>query len=322
MPEQRYIEAINEAYREALTRHDNAFLMGEDIRRSVTGTTEGLAEEFERGRVRDLPMSEQAFTGVGVGAAMNGARPIVEYQINTLPYMAMDQIVNNAQKLRLMSGGQLSVPLVLSVAGSGAPGGNAAQHSDSPYPAMMHFGVKTIVPTSPRDVRGLFRSAVDEDDLVVALFPAALMGQQGTVPADPDPISLGTAAVKRQGEDATVVAVGELVPDALAVAERLSGKVDVEVIDPRTLLPLDEETIFESVRKTGRIVIADPANRTCGVAAEIAARVSNECVWSLDAPVKRVTRADVPISYAPSQEQFALPDEETIERAIMDVTWT
>lgn len=322
MPDQQYIEAINEAYRDALNRYEHAFVMGEDIRRSVTGTTGGLAEEFDRERVRDLPMSEQAFTGVGVGAAMNGARPIVEYQINTLPYMAMDQIVNNAQKLRLMSGGQQSVPLVLSVAGAGAPGGNAAQHSDNPGPALMYYGVKTIVPTSPSDVRGLFRTAVDEDDLVVALFPADLMGQRGAVAADPDPIPLGDAAVKRRGEDATVVAIGEMVPEALSVAERLADDVDVEVIDPRTLIPLDEATIFESVRKTGRIVIADPANRTCGFAAEIAARVSNECVWSLDAPVKRVTRADVPISYAPSQEQYALPDAETIEQAIRDVTWS
>ena len=321
MSEQQYIEAINEAYRDALNRYDHAFVMGEDIRRSVTGTTGGLAEEFDRERVRDLPMSEQAFTGIGVGAAMNGARPIVEHQINTLPYMAMDQLVNNAQKLRLMSGGQLSVPMVLSVAGSGAPGGNAAQHSDNPGPALMHYGVKTIVPTSPGEVRGLFRTAVAEDDLVVALFPADLMGQRGDVADTPDSIPLGEAAVKRQGEDATVVAIGEMVPETLTVAERLAGDLDVEVIDPRTLVPLDEETIFESVWKTGRIVIVDPSNRMCGFAAEIAARVSNECVWALDAPVKRVTRADVPISYAPSQERYALPDAETVERAIQDVTW-
>jgi pyruvate dehydrogenase E1 component beta subunit len=243
----------------------------------------------------------------------------VEYQINTLQYLAMDQIANNIQKYRYMSGGQVSMPMVLTTSGSGAPGGSAAQHSDNAYPSVMNYGVKTVIPTTPHDAKGLFASAVAEDDLVMVYFPAALMGERGEVPDEDYTTPFGEADVRREGDDVTVVAIGETIPDALAVADDVDE--DVEVIDPRTLLPLDETTIFESVRKTGRLVVVDPANRTCGAAAEIAARVSNQCIWSLDAPVKRVTRADSPISYAPPQERYVLPDADTIERAIDDVTW-
>jgi pyruvate dehydrogenase E1 component beta subunit len=319
MTEQGYLETINEAYRDALLEHEEAFVMGEDIRRSVTGSTKDLAEEFERERVRDLPMSENGFTGIAAGAAMLGGRPIVEYQINTLPYLSLDQIANNAQKYRMMSGGDVSVPLVMTVVGSGASGGNAAQHSDNVYPLLMNVGVKTIVPSTPYDVKGLFRSAVAENDPVMVFFPAQLMGQRGEVPDTQYSIPLGEADVKRSGEDVTVIAIGETVPTALAAAENLD--ISVEVIDPRTLLPLDEETIFTSVRKTQRAVIVDPANRTCGAAAEIGVRISNNCIWSLDATVKRVTRAGAPISYSPPQEEHVLPDRETIERSNRDVTW-
>lgn len=319
MSEQGYLETINEAYRDALLENDEAFVMGEDIRRSVTGSTKDLAEEFERERVRDLPMSENGFTGIGAGAAMLGGRPIVEYQINTLPYLSLDQIANNAQKYRMMSGGEVSVPLVMTIVGSGASGGNAAQHSDNPYPLLMNVGVKTVVPTTPYDVKGLFRSAVADNDPVAVFFPAQLMGERGTVPDDQYCIPFSEANKRRSGEDVTVIAIGETVPRAVAAADNLD--VSVEIIDPRTLLPLDEETIFTSVRKTQRVVIVDPANRTCGAAAEIGARISNECIWSLDAPVKRVTRADVPISYSPPQEEYVLPDQETIEQAIRDITW-
>lgn len=321
MTERSYMDAINAAYRAALEGDPDTFVMGEDIRRAVTGTTKGLAEVFDAPRVRDLPMSEAAFTGIAMGAALRGKRPIVEYQINTLQYLAMDQIANNIRKVGFMSGGQFSVPLVLTIAGSGAPGGSAAQHSDNAYPSVLHYGVKTIVPTTPADVEGLFATAVADDDLVMAYFPAPLMGSRGEVPDGDHRIPLGEASIRRAGSDATVVAIGEAVPAALEAADSLAAEIDVEVIDPRTLLPLDEATIAESVRKTGRLVVVDPANRTCGVAAEIAARIADTCVWSLDAPIKRVTRPDAPISYAPAQERYVLPDADRIERAVDDVTW-
>lgn len=319
--EKSYHEAVSEAYREALLHRDDTFLIGEDVTKSLSGLSVGLADEFGEERVRDTPISEQAFHGLGIGAAMAGKRPIVEHEINTLSYISMDQIVNNANKLRYMTGGQVSIPLTISIPGSGASGGSAAQHSDNPWPLLLNCGVKTVVPSTPYDAKGLFHAAVAENDPVAVFFPSRLMGRTGEVPEDRYAVSLGEADVKREGEDVTVIAVGETVRDALDAAEELSGDVSVEVVDPRTLLPLDEETIFASVRKTGRVVVADGANRTCGAAAEIAARVANHCVWTLDAPIKRVTRADTTISYSPPEERHVLPDAETIERAVTDIVY-
>lgn len=319
MTEKSYIGTIIESYHEALDRYDDTFVMGEDIEYALMGTTRDLVTEFGEERVRDTPISEQAFTGVGIGAAMAGKRPIIEYQINPIPHIAMDQLVNNAQKLRHMTGGQVSVPLTITVPSAGAPGGSAAQHSENTWPQLLNFGMKVVVPSTPADQKGLFRSAIEEDDPVVVYWPGSVLGDREEVPEESYTIPFGEADVKRSGTDVTVVAVGELVPKALSVADRLADDASIEVVDPRTLLPLDEETIFESVRKTGRVVVADDTARTCGAAAEIAARINNECFWYLDAPVKRVTRADVPISYSPPQEEYVLPDEETLERAVGDV---
>lgn len=318
MTEMSYSDALNLAYRTALEEYDETFIMGEDIRQALTGSTKGLADDFND-RVFDMPMSENGFTGLGAGAAMDGGRPIIEYQVNTLPYLVMDQIANSAQKYRMMSGGQVTVPMTMTVMGAGVSGGSAAQHSDNIYPLLMHTGIKTVVPTTPYDAKGLFRTAVAEDDPVIVFFPTQLLGRQGEVPEEAYSVPFGEAAVRREGEDVTVVAIGDTARVVEAVAEEIAGEIDVEIIDPRTMLPLDEETIFESVRKTNRVVVAESANRTCGAAAEIVARISNMCIWSLDAPVKRVTRADSPVSYAPPQEQYILPDEETIRRAITDV---
>lgn len=320
MAEISYSDALNQAYRTALEEYDDSFIMGEDIRQALTGSTKGLADDFDD-RVFDMPMSENGFTGLGAGAAMDGGRPIIEYQVNTLPYLVLDQIANSSQKYRMMSGGRINVPLTMTVMGAGVSGGSAAQHSDNIYPLLMHTGVKTVVPTNPYDAKGLFRTAVAEDDPVIVFFPGQLLGQQGEVPEEPYSVPFGEAEVRRQGEDVTVVAIGDVIRPVEAVAEDLAGEVDVEIVDPRTLVPLDEETIFESVRKTNRVVVVESANRTCGAAAEIAARISNVCIWSLDAPVKRVTRADSPVSYSPPQEQYVLPDEETVRRAIDDVMW-
>lgn len=315
-----YIATIIEGYHAALEEFDDSFIIGEDIERALMGTTRELVNEFGEERVRDVPISEQAMHGVAVGAAMDGKRPIIEYQINTMSYLGMDQLVNNATKLRHMTDGQVSIPITITLPQSGTPGGSAAQHSDNPWPSLLNYGVKIVVPSTPYDQLGLFMSAVAEDDPVMVFWPAPLIGSRSEVPEEPYRIPLGEADVKREGEDVTVVAIGETVPDALSVAEDLDGETSVEVVDPRTLLPLDEETIFESVRKTGRVVVVDPANRTCGFASEVASRISNELFWHLDGPVKRVTRADVPVSYSPPEESYVVPGESEIRQAIEDTT--
>lgn len=323
MPEKSYIEAVREAHHQTLEENEDAFIMGEDVEQSLLGTTTGLVEEFGPDRVRDTPISEAGFTGVGIGAAILGKRPIVEYQINTATYVAMDQIVNQAGKLSHMSDGQLSAPLTITIPMSGAPGGLAGQHSDNPYAAFVHYGIKTVIPTTPYDAKGLFKAAVDEDDPVMVFLPVVLQRQREEVPDESYTVPLGEADVKREGEDVTVVAIGEAIADALSVADDLADEVDVEVVDPRSLVPLDEATILESVQKTGRVVVVDNANRLSGMAADIAARIANEAFWSLDMPVKRVTRTHtVPPAFNPPQERAVLVDEETIRTAISDLTGT
>jgi len=319
MADKSYIATIIEGYHEAMAEFDDSFLIGEDIRHALMGTTRDLVEEFGEERVLDSPISEQGFHGLAVGAAMDGKRPIIEYQINTMSYLGMDQLVNNAQKLRHMTDGQVSIPITITVNTAGAPGGSAQQHSDNAYPSLLNYGVKTVVPSTAYDQKGLFLSAVAEDDPVMVFWPSSVLGQRSEVPDEPYRIPLGEADVKREGEDVTVVAIGETVPMALSAAEELSDEADIEVVDPRSLLPLDEETIFESVRKTNRVVVVDSTNRTCGTAGDIAARIANHNFWDLDAPVKRVTRADAPVSYSPPEEQYILPDEETIIRAVRDI---
>lgn len=319
MTEKSYIGTIIESYHDALRDFDDTFVMGEDIQHNMMGTTADLVDEFGEERVRDTPISEQGFTGLGVGAALSGKRPIIEYQINPMPHIAMDQLVNNAQKYRHMTGGQVSVPLTITVPGAGAPGGSSAQHSDNTWPQLVHFGMKVVIPSMPYDQKGLFRQAIKEGDPVVIYWPGSVYREREEVPEDPYTIPFGEADVKREGDDLTIVAVGELVPEARSIADELADEASIEVVDPRTLLPLDEETIFDSVKKTGRVVVADDTPRTCGFAAEIGSRIANECFWYLDAPVKRVTRADVPISYSPPQEEYVLPDEETLREAVTDL---
>lgn len=321
MSEKSYLAAINETYHEALEEDPDTFVMGEDVRIGILGTTEGLVDEFGEERVRDVPISEQAFHGAAIGAATQGKRPIVEHQINTLSYVAMDQLVNNAAKLRYMTDGELTIPLTVLVPSTGAPGGNAAQHSDNPSPALLNYGLKSVAPSTPYDLKGLFHTAIREDDPVMVFCPAKRLGLRGEVPDESYTIPLGEAEIKREGTDVTVIAIGDAVGRVIEVSEQLADEIDVEIIDPRSLLPLDEETIFESVEKTQRAIVVEDANRFCGVASEIAARIANHCIWSLDAPIKRVTRAGAPVSYTPSEEQAVLVEEETIEQALKDISW-
>jgi acetoin:2,6-dichlorophenolindophenol oxidoreductase subunit beta len=313
----RYQQALAKALRDEMARDPAVFVIGEDVRESLRGVSRGLAAEFGENRVLDTPISEQAFTGFATGAALAGRRPVVEYQIPALVYIAFEQIVNQAHKLRLMTGGQVRVPVTYLVPGSGARLGLAGQHSDHPYTFLVHAGVKTVVPATAYDAYGLFVAAIRDDDPVAVFAPAAVLGVRDDVPEEPYAVELGRGRVHRDGADVTVVAVGHLVHDALALAEELAGEISIEVFDPRTLLPFDWDLLAESVAKTGRLIVYDDSNRSAGFAAEVLATAAEE--MELQIPPKRVTRADAPISFALELERAVLPGRDALERAVRAV---
>lgn len=320
MREIRYLHALKEAINQEMERDESVFVIGEDVRHSLRGATKDLVKRFGEQRVVDMPISEQAFTGMATGAAMSGLRPIVEYQISALIYVAFDQLINQAQKLPYMMGGQGSVPVTYTVIGSGARNGLAGQHSDHPYPLLLHAGMKTIVPSTPYDAKGLMISAIRDNDPVMMFAPAKVLAMKGQVPEQPYAIPFGQGEVKRLGKHVTVVAIGHLVHDALRAAEELEAEgISVEVYDPRTLLPFDKASLLESVANTGRLIIYDDSNRTCGFAAEVAAIVAEEAFSSLKAPIKRVTRADVPVPFNVELENFVIPTKHDLQRAIKQV---
>jgi len=312
-----YLQAIGEAMREEMRRDPRVFLMGEDIEANVFGTATGFKEEFGADRLRDVPLSEAGFVGAAIGSAMVGMRPIVDLTIASFLYVAMDQIVSMAAKTTYMYGGQTHVPLVLR-ASMFFGGANAAQHSDRNYPMLMNVpGLKIITPSTPYDMKGLLKTAIREDDPMVSFEDGMLWGTRGDVPEEEYLIPFGVAEVKRAGTDVTVVAIASRVQEALAAAETLTKEgVSVEVIDPRTLVPLDKETILASVAKTGRLVVVEEAHRTCGAAAEIAAIVAEEGFWNLKAPIKRLAVPDVHIPFSPPLEKLMYPTASTIVSAI------
>jgi pyruvate dehydrogenase E1 component beta subunit len=310
----RYLPAVGRALRDEMAADPNVFVIGEDVRESLRGVTRGLLEEFGPDRVLDMPISEQMFTGFATGAALAGRRCVVEYQIPALLYISFEQIVNQAQKLRLMTGGQATVPVVYLVPGSGARAGLAAQHSDHPYSFFLHAGVKTVLPSTPADAYGLMLSAIRDDDPVLYFAPAAALPVRGELPNDPEPVPIGSARIHRSGTDVTVVAVGHLVHDALAVAEELEHEVSIEVFDPRTLYPFDWELLRESVGHTRRLVVVDDSNRTCGLAAEIVATAAEE--MELEARPRRITRTDAPVAFALELERAVLPSRDQIVAAV------
>jgi pyruvate/2-oxoglutarate/acetoin dehydrogenase E1 component len=293
-------------------------VIGEDVDRSIIGATRGLIDEFGPERVRNTPISEATFVGACIGAAAVGLRPVVDLMVGSFFYVAMDQVGNQAAKLPYMSGGQVSLPLVYFTA-TGPSGSAAAQHSENPHPMLMNLaGLKIVMPGTPYDAKGLMLAAIREPNPVVYLQDAVLGGVKGPVPDEPYEIPLGVSDVKREGEDVTVVAIGSLVLKALAVAAELESEgISVEVVDPRSLAPLDTETIVASVRKTGRLVVCDNARRTCSAASEIAATVAEEAWDALKAPPQRVAWEDVPIPFSPLLEKRVLVDEEDIRFAVM-----
>ena len=316
----RYLQALNAGLRSAMAQDESVFMIGEDIRGNLRGETAGLYAEFGGDRVLDAPISEAAFTGLATGAAMTGMRPIVEFQIPSLVYVAFDQLVNQAAKMRLMLGGQATVPVTYLVMAAGSRPGLAAQHSDQPYPYLLHAGMKVVCPGTPYDAKGLVAAAIREDDPVAVMAPAEALGFRGEVPDEDYVIELGVGEVKRAGDDVTIVAVGHLVPVALAVAEELAEEgVSAEVWDPRTLLPLDRAGLFASVRRTGRVVVFDDSNRTCGYAAELVSLVAEHCFEDLRARPRRVTRADVPIPFSGTLEREPLPTRALLAQAVREV---
>ena len=313
-------EAIGEAQREEMRRDGRVLLIGEDVSRNLLGTTAGLLEEFGPDRVMDAPISEAGFTGAAAGAAMVGMRPIVDHGIATFMYTAMDQLVSIIAKSRYLYGGQLSLPLVIRCM-MAYDGSMAAQHSDRPYPLYMGIpGLKVIVPSSPYDAKGLLKAAIRDDDPVMSFEDSTLWTSTGPVPEEEYVIPLGQASVKREGSDVTAVAIAGAVRHTLAAAEELAQEgVSVEVIDPRTLVPLDLDTILASVRKTGRLVAIDVAHKTCSAASEISASVAEEAFDALEAPVLRVATPDIQIPFSPALEKGLYPTPERIARAIRRV---
>jgi pyruvate dehydrogenase E1 component beta subunit len=312
-----YFEAVFEAEREEMTRDERVILIGEDLGLyEKTGLLSGIGPE----RIRSAPISENGFVGVAVGAAMTGLRPIVDLTIASFCFVAADQLVNQAAKSRYMFGGQAEVPLVVRSA-MWHGGSNAAHHSDRPYPMFMNVpGLKIAVPATPYDAKGLLKAAIRDDDPVLLFEDKNLWFRPGPVPDEDTVVPLGVADVRREGGDATVVAVGATVGPALEAAEELSAEgCSAEVIDPRTLVPLDRRTILESVVKTGRLVVVDLANKTCGAAAEIAAIAAEEVFDALAAPIVRVTTPDVHIPFSPPLEKTLYPDKDDIVAALRRV---
>jgi pyruvate/2-oxoglutarate/acetoin dehydrogenase E1 component len=327
MPEQNgatstsvyYTRAIAAAIDRAMADDSTVHVVGEDVEISEFGTTKGLLEKYGNERVRNTPLSEAAVVGMCLGAAASGLRPIMDLQFASFFYIVMDQVANQTARLRYMSGGQVEVPLVI-LAGTGPAGSAAAQHSENPHPALMQAsGIRVVMPSTPADARGLLLASIADPNPVAFLFDVVLAGTRGPVAEDGPPIALGTADVKRHGTDVTVVAIASLVRTALAVAEELeqSHGISVEVIDPRTLVPLDWATIESSVRRTHRLVVADPARRTCGAAAEVAAHVTESCWGDLVAPPTRVTWRDFPIPFSPVLEAAVLPSADELRQAVI-----
>jgi pyruvate/2-oxoglutarate/acetoin dehydrogenase E1 component len=314
-----YREAVRAAIREALHRDPRVFLMGEDVGAygGCYAVTKGLLEELGEERIRDTPLSESGFVGAGIGAALGGQRPIVEIMTCNFSLLALDQIMNSAATLRHMSGGQLSVPLVIRMA-TGAGRQLAAQHSHSLEGWYAHIpGIKVVAPATLEDARGMLWTALQDPDPVLIFEHVGLYNDKGELADDAGPVDIERAAVRRPGEHVSLVTYGGSLHKALAAAQELQGQgISAEVIDLRTLRPLDDETIMASVRKTHRVVVVDEGWRSGSISAEIMARIMEQCFYELDAPIARVCTKEVPIPYPKHLEDAALPQPNEIVAAV------
>jgi len=314
-----YREAVRDAMSTAMRRDDDVFIMGEDIAEmgGSMGVTQGMLEEFGPERVRNTPISEMAIVGAGIGAAIAGMRPIVEIMYQDFTTLAMEQIVSQAAKHRYMSGGQIKVPITIRTQG-GAGWSPGAQHAQQLEAWFVHVpGLKVVFPSTPEDVRGLLWSSIYEDNPIVFFEHRTLYGIKGEVPDEIEPIEIGKARIHREGEDVTVVATGRLVHESLKAAEQAAEQgISVEVFDPRTLQPLDEDALIASVKKTNRAVVAHEAVTRMGWGAEVAAVVQEKAFDYLDAPVARVGAKFTPIPFAPVMEEWVVPHAKDVLAAI------
>jgi len=317
-----YREALRQGLRDALRSDARVFLIGEDVGRygGTYAVSKGLLEEFGEARIRDAPLSESAFVGAGIGAALNGMRPVVEVMTVNFSLLALDQIMNNAATLRHMSGGQFSVPVVIRMT-TGAGRQLAAQHSHSLEGWYAHIpGLRIVAPATLEDARGMLLTALQDPDPVIIFEHAMLLGTEGEIAADAGAVDIDRAAVRREGADVSLITYGGSLPKALAAAERLAqAGVSAEVVDLRTLRPIDDATIIASVAKTRRAVIVDEGWRSGSLAAEVMARIVEQAFYDLDAPPVRVCGAEVPIPYAKHLEEAALPQVDGIVAAVRRV---
>ncbi|MFT4039478.1 MAG: alpha-ketoacid dehydrogenase subunit beta [Thermomicrobiales bacterium] len=329
-----YQQAINDALRIAMREDPTVILMGEDIAGGAAvdhlinedawggpmGVTKGLVQEFGRNRVLDTPITEAGFIGAAVGAAATGLRPVAELMFVDFFGCCMDQIFDQGAKLRYMFGGKATCPVTIRTQ-IGAGVSAAGQHSGCHYSVFAHMpGIKCVIPSTPADAKGLLLSAIRDDDLVMFFENKVLYGTKGEVPEGNEGIPLGVADIKRSGEDVTIVALSRMVQQSLAAAEQLAAEgIEVEVIDPRTISPLDADTILESVAKTHRLVIVDEDNPRCSTAADIAAMVADRGFDTLDAPIKMVTAPHTPVPFSPPMEAFYVPSPERIADAVREI---
>jgi pyruvate/2-oxoglutarate/acetoin dehydrogenase E1 component len=317
-------EALNQAMREEMHRDETVFLMGEEVGayNGAYKVSKGLLDEFGPKRVLDTPITELGFTGLGVGAAMSGLRPIVEMMTFNFSLLALDQIVNSAAKMLYMSGGQVGTPMV--VRGPGGAGHQlGAQHSQALEAWFCHVpGLKVVTPSTPADAKGLLKSAIRDDNTVVFIESEVLYGLKGEVPEGEYTIPLGVAEIKRPGNDVTLIAHAKMVHVALQAAAELEKEgIDAEVVDPRTLRPLDTETIIQSIRKTNRAVVVEEGWPFCGIGAQVVDTIQHEAFDYLDAPILRVTGIDVPMPYAKPLEHLCAPDSARVIDAVHRVTY-
>lgn len=319
-------DALREAIIEEMDRDENVFVMGEDIAEhgGIYGVTQGLLEKYGKERIRNTPISESALIGSALGAAITGMRPIAELMYIDFTAVAMDQIVNQAAKMRYMFGGKVDVPLVIRTQGGGGRG-SAAQHSQSLEAWFMHVpGLKVVMPSTPYDAKGLLKTAIRDDNPVMFIEQKMAYSFKGEVPEEEYTIPFGQADIKREGSDVTLVANSYMLPRALEAAERMEKEegISTEVIDPLTLVPFDEDTIIESVSKTGRLIVTHEAVKRGGFGAEIAAKIyESDAFYYLDAPLKRVAGLEVPTPYSAKLENFAMPNTDNIADAIRDACY-
>jgi len=317
MARTRLLQAVRDAIVEEMERDQKVIVYGEDVELSIVGDLRGVHERFGPDRIRNTPISETSLTGMAVGLAAAGYRPVVQMMFSNFLYTGMDAIGNQMSKLRLMTGGQVELPITV-IATCGGGSANAAQHSDTSYPVIMNLGgLNVAVPTTPADAKGLVKTAIRSPNPCFVFEPNGRGGELGDVPDGEHLVPFGQAAVRRAGGDVTVVAIGRMVRPALAAAATLAGEgVSAEVLDPRTLVPLDAAAILASVARTGRLVVVDEARECCSAASQIAAVVAEQGFSLLKGPILRVTAGNVAIPYAPGAEAHVIPGEDRIAAAV------